>query len=172
MADREVEQIGARRQASLPCANSAAARALCLFGSALLAGCVAGAPPRISREQATREVEATERAFAKTMADRDHAAFTTFLADETVFFGSKEPLRGKAAVAGAWKRYYEKPEAPFSWAPERVEVLDSGNLALSTGPVHGPDGKLIATFNSIWRREPSGTWRIVFDKGSEVCEAK
>jgi len=138
---------------------------------ALLAGCTA-APPKISREQATREVEATERAFAKTMADRDHAAFSSFLADETVFFGGKEPLRGKAAVATAWKRYYDKPAAPFSWAPEHVEVLDSGTLALSTGPVRSPDGKVFATFNSIWRRESPGVWRIVFDKGSDVCEAK
>ena len=137
----------------------------------LLTACVS-APPHVSREQAQREVFATERAFAKTMADRDHAAFMTFLAEETVFFGGKEPLRGKAQVAAAWKRYYEKPAAPFSWEPARVEVLDSGTLALSTGPVHGPDGKIIATFNSIWRREPSGAWRIVFDKGSEVCDGK
>jgi ketosteroid isomerase-like protein len=137
----------------------------------LLAGCAA-APQKISREQATREVEATERAFAKTMADRDHAAFTTFLADEAVFFGGKEPLRGKVAVAAAWKGFFAKPAAPFSWAPEHVEVLDSGTLALSTGPVRDPDGKIFATFNSIWRREPSGAWRIVFDKGSDVCEAK
>ncbi len=137
----------------------------------LLTACVS-APPHISREQAQHEVEATERAFAKTMADRDHAAFTTFLAEETVFFGDKEALRGKAQVAAAWKPYYEKPAAPFSWEPAQVEVLDSGTLALSTGPVHGPDGKIIATFISIWRREPSGAWRIVFDKGSEVCDGK
>ena len=53
-----------------------------------LAGCVA-AQPKIPRDQARREVEATERAFARTMADRDHAAFTNFLADEAVFFGGK-----------------------------------------------------------------------------------
>lgn len=136
----------------------------------LLAGC-AVAPSKVSREQATNEVMATERAFAKTMADRDHAAFTRFLADEAVFFGGKEPLRGKAAVAAAWKKFYEKPAAPFSWEPAHVEVLDSGALALSTGPVHDADGKVIATFNSIWRREADGRWRIVFDKGSEVCAA-
>ena len=143
-----------------------------LLVTSLIAGCAVVPAPRISRDDATREVLATEHAFAKTMADRDHAAFTTFLAEETVFFGDKEALRGKAQVAAAWKPYYEKPAAPFSWEPAQVEVLDSGTLALSTGPVHGPDGKIIATFNSIWRREPSGAWRIVFDKGSEVCDGK
>lgn len=72
-------------------------------------------------------------------------------------------------MAAGWKRYFEKPAAPFSWEPAQVEVLDSGQLALSTGPVRSPDGKIIATFNSIWQRQPSGAWRIVFDKGSEVC---
>jgi ketosteroid isomerase-like protein len=136
-----------------------------------LSACAA-APPKISHDQATREVFATERAFAKTMADRDFAAFQTFLADETVFFGGKEALRGKAAVAAKWKSFYDKPAAPFAWEPATVEVLDSSTLALSTGPVRNAAGKTIATFNSIWRREASGQWRIVFDKGSEVCDAK
>jgi len=48
-------------------------------------------------------------------------------------------------------------------------VLDSGTLALSSGPVFDPDGKQIATFNSIWRLEAPGQWRIVFDKGSAAC---
>jgi ketosteroid isomerase-like protein len=136
-----------------------------------LAGCAASSP-KVSRDEATIEVLATERAFAKTMADRDHAAFVRFLADETVFFNGAEPQRGKDVVAAAWKPYFAKPAAPFSWEPARVEVLDSGTLALSTGPVRSPDGKIIATFNSIWRRESPGVWRIVFDKGADVCEAK
>ncbi|MBS0514137.1 MAG: nuclear transport factor 2 family protein [Proteobacteria bacterium] len=134
----------------------------------LLAGC-AGMAPNVPHEQARREVEAAERAFAKTMADRNHAAFAAFLAEDAIFFGGKQPQRGKAEVAAGWKQYFEKPAAPFSWEPAQVEVLDSGQLALSTGPVRSPDGKIIATFNSIWQRQPSGAWRIVFDKGSEVC---
>jgi ketosteroid isomerase-like protein len=110
-------------------------------------------------------VRARERAFAKTMADRDHAAFQTFLADEAVFFGRTGPTRGKAAVAADWKPLFEKPAAPFSWEPETVEVLDSGTLAISSGPVKRPDGTPSGTFNSIWRREQDGVWRVVFDKG-------
>ena len=73
----------------------------------LLTACVS-APPHVSREQAQHEVEATERAFAKTMADRDHAAFTTFLAEETVFFGDKEALHGKAQVAASMEALLRK----------------------------------------------------------------
>ena len=129
----------------------------------------ASAPPTPSPESLREEVLATERAFAKTMADRDHAAFRTFLAAETVFFSGEKPLRGAEAVAAWWKKYYEGKDAPFSWEPGQVEVLDSGTLALSTGPVRDPSGRVTGTFTSIWRREGPGTWRIVFDKGNPVC---
>jgi ketosteroid isomerase-like protein len=133
----------------------------------LLAACATIARPDVTELQ--QQVTATERAFAKTMADRDHAAFASFLSEETVFFSGPKPLHGKQAVAAWWKRFYEKPQAPFSWEPQEVEVLESGALALSTGPVRDPQGKVIATFTSIWRLEAPGTWRIIFDKGNDVC---
>ena len=120
--------------------------------------------------QLRQQVENTERAFAATMADRDHESFTSFLSDEAVFFSGETPLRGKQQVADAWKAYFEEPEAPFSWEPQQVEVLDSGTLALSSGPVSDPGGKMIARFTSIWRLEASGNWRIIFDKGNRACD--
>ncbi len=136
--------------------------------AALVLGCSSG-QPLPDRESLRRQVIETEQAFAATMAKRDHAAFTTFLSQEAVFFSGPQPLRGAGQVAAWWKRYYEGAEAPFSWAPDRVEVLDSGTLALSTGPVHDPGGKLTGTFTSIWRLEAPGRWRIIFDKGCPVC---
>ncbi len=117
-------------------------------------------------EQQVRDVET---AFAKTMADRDHDAFTALLAGEVIFV-SRATARGREQVATQWQKFYEGPEAPFSWQPETVEILDSGTLALSTGPVHDAGGKLISRFTSIWRQEAPGEWRIVFDKGQQVCE--
>src|SRR5438067_13688707 len=87
-----------------------------------------------SNAELKEEVRNTERAFAKTMADRDHAAFITFLSEETVFFSANGVMRGARQVAAGWKRFYDGVKAPFSWDPEQVEVLDSGTLALSSGP--------------------------------------
>lgn len=125
--------------------------------------------PGGAREALQQQVRDVETAFAKTMADRDHDAFSTFLADEAVFV-SAATARGRDQVAAQWQRFFESPEAPFSWQPETVEVLDSGTLALSTGPVHDAGGQLISRFSSIWRQEAPGEWRIVFDKGEQVCE--
>lgn len=138
-----------------------------LMLSTLLASCV-GVPTRYSDIQ--QQVIDTEAAFAQTMADRSFSRFQTFLSDETIFFGSKGAIRGKAAVAEKWKQFFVDDAAPFSWKPETVEVLDSGTLALSSGPVLDPSGKRIGEFNSIWRLEAPNTWRIVFDKGCEVCD--
>jgi ketosteroid isomerase-like protein len=117
------------------------------------------------------EVEATERAFAQTMAGRDFEGFQTFLSEEAVFFSGPAPLRGKEAVAAGWSGFFVGPEAPFSWEPNAVEVLPSGSLALSTGPVRDAQGRIVATFTSIWRRDESGAWKIVFDRGCDACAA-
>lgn len=137
---------------------------------ALLATASAAAPP--ANADLKKQVADTERAFAATMKARDHAAFSKFLSDEAVFFMGAAPLHGKQAVATAWQRFYDKPAAPFSWEPDEVEVLASGTLAISSGPVYDPGGKLISRFSSIWRQEAPGQWRIVFDRGVEVCDCK
>lgn len=116
-----------------------------------------------------QQVIAAERAFAQTMADRDLAAFASFLADDAIFLSGGVTLRGKAAVLNGWQPYYQSAQAPFSWQPETVEVQASGVLALSTGPVRDPNGVVVAQFSSIWRQEAPGVWRIVFDKGNPVC---
>ncbi|WP_229414430.1 YybH family protein [Zemynaea arenosa] len=129
----------------------------------------ADAAPAKSNAELVKEVTEVEKAFAATMKARDFAAFVDFLADDTVFGGVRRQQVGKDAVATQWKNFYKEPAAPFSWEPDSVIVLPSGTLAKSSGPVYSPDGKLISRFNSIWRREPSGKWKIVFDEGSSIC---
>jgi ketosteroid isomerase-like protein len=116
------------------------------------------------------EVSAAETAFAQSMAERDFARFGSFVADDAVFLGGGKPQRGKAAVLAAWQRFFQGPQAPFSWRPALVAVLPSGGLAQSTGPVFAPGGQLIGHFYSTWRREPDGRWRVVLDNGYDACE--
>lgn len=133
-------------------------------GVGIWAGPVARASAQETPTTLQRQVMAAERAFAKTMADRDEAAFAAFVSEEGVFYGQRI-LRGRQQVADGWKPYFQGQTAPFSWEPEHVEVLPSGTLALSSGPVYDPQGKRVGTFNSVWRLEADGRWRVVFDKG-------
>jgi ketosteroid isomerase-like protein len=134
----------------------------------VLAGCRTVQVP--AHGDLEKQVSATELAFAQTMADRNIGAFGDFISDEAVFFSENGAIRGRENIVKRWKSFFDGKTAPFSWSPDHVEALDSGQLALSTGPVLDANGKLIARFNSIWRREPTGRWKIVFDKGCEVCQ--
>jgi ketosteroid isomerase-like protein len=121
-----------------------------------------------NRDSLAQQVRESERAFAATMAARDLRAFGTYVSDEALFYGPTV-LRGREAIVAGWARFFQGEAAPFSWEPASVEVLESGTLALSSGPVRDPAGKIVGTFNSIWRREGDGRWRVVFDKGCDVC---
>lgn len=139
-----------------------------LFGRCCLVAAALAVPPGVSAQHtaAVAEVEAHELAFAKTMADRDLAAFLTFISPEAVFFSGEQPLRGRDAIERGWAPFFDGPDAPFSWRPDVVEVLESGDLALTSGPVMDPGGTEVGRFNTVWRRNPVGEWRVVFDKGS------
>ena len=124
------------------------------------------APALTRNAELERQVADTERAFAKTMADRDHAAFVDVplrrgdllhRADAAASARRRSPRGGSASTNG--------PQAPFSWEPTEVVVLASGNLALSSGPVRDPSGKIVATFTSIWRQEAPGVWRVDLRQG-------
>ena len=135
----------------------------------ILSGCATKGPPQSPAAAGAEEaVRSAELSFAQAMADRDFDAFVGHLSAEAVFFGDGKVRHGRAEVAAAWKPLFSAQKAPFSWAPDHVEVLASGKLALSTGPVTVND-RIVGRFNSIWRLEAPHTWRIVFDKGEPVC---
>jgi len=137
--------------------------AVCIAATAIVMARGARVVPGDLRQQ----VLAAERGFAATMARRDFEAFTDYLSREAVFMSPDGAQRGKDAVARAWRGYFDRPGAPFSWEPGEVEVLASGTLAFSSGPVRDAAGKEIGRFNSVWRLEGPGTWRVVFDRGCD-----
>jgi len=124
--------------------------------------------PVLSQNQSSalkHDVFVAESSFAASMAERNFEAFGSHVSPEAIFFGDTTVMRGKAAVLRSWRRFFEKPDPPFSWKPDVIEVLPSGMLALSSGPVFDPRGQQVGTFSSIWRRERDGRWLIIFDKG-------
>ena len=99
--------------------------------SALLLAACASTPPHaapVDVAALAEEVRAAETAFAKSMADRDAAAFASFLADDAIFVNGTKPTRGKAAIAADWSRFFVGP-APFTWRPETVVVLNPSSEA-------------------------------------------
>ena len=133
--------------------------------SALTSAALISALPCHAQSVLKRQVFAAESSFAASMAKRDLEAFASHISPEAIFFGDTTVMRGKRAVIDGWRGFFVDPAAPFSWKPDVIEVLPSGNLAISNGPVFDPSGKKVGSFSSIWRREADGSWQIIFDKG-------
>jgi ketosteroid isomerase-like protein len=128
-------------------------------------GILPSGPASAAADSPRDQVWAAEVAFARSMADRNAQAFAEFIADEAVFFAGTTPLRGKAKVIEGWAGYFADKEAPFSWAPDQVEVLASGTLALSTGLVRDPRRQDDRPLQLDLAPRGPNRWRVVFDKG-------
>src|SRR5436190_21712163 len=81
------------------------------------------------------DVRNAELAFAKAFADRDQAKFFSFVLDDASFLGPGGTLGGKQAIIERWSRFFGTPQAPFSWAPDRVAVNAAGTTGLTAGGV-------------------------------------
>jgi len=60
-------------------------------------------------------------------------------------------------------------QAPFSWEPEQVQVLDSGTLALSTGCAR-PVRQARRNLQLHLAPRAGGKWKIVIDNGCPRCD--
>lgn len=134
------------------------------------------APPPVDRVALTEEVRATELAFAKTVVDDDIEKWATFIDSEAVFISGMNVTRGRVAVIESWKGSFGPGRPYFEWHPEVVELSPDATFALSRGPwtirTTGKKGKVKETkgvFNSIWRRQLDGSWKVVFDAGCPTC---
>lgn len=119
------------------------------------------------------QVRCAEIAFSRSAEDRDHAAFTALVHPDARFSGGAGVLRGREAVAEGWLVFFSEEGPSIRWTPDSVEVLESGDLALSQGPyevrMKDPEGNEILTggrFMSVWQRQEDGRWLVVFDAGT------
>jgi len=153
-----------------------------LAACALLAGQPAAADESAaldaaSRERLTEQVRRAELAFAATVAQKRPQEFAAMVAVDAVFLGARgEVARGRDEVVAAWQGLFAVDAPEFRWHPEIVELSGDGTLGLTRGPwtMRGRDaeGRPIergGTFTSIWRRQPDGSWRVVFDAGCSGC---
>jgi len=113
---------------------------------------------------AIEEVRQAEIGFAKAFADRDKVKFFSYVADDAVFMGANNTLRGKQQVIERWSRFFDNvPVAPFSWGPERVEIAAGGKIGFSMGPIYDAQLNHAGFYSSVWQKQGDGTWKVVID---------
>lgn len=94
-------------------------------------------------------------------------AFLKFFDDSAKVFERGQILNGKEV----W-RQRKMDSMELKWYPEFAEVAGSGDFGYTTGPTEfrlkkgsgKPDHK--GYFNSIWRKNSSGEWKVVLDMGT------
>jgi len=125
----------------------------------------------------TDDVRCTEVAFSQSVENQDIDAFTSFIDLDARFVGNSV-ARGPSEVTTAWSVFFSDGGPRIKWRPQIVEVLEDGTLALSRGPYRmitrdddGNTSEHWGTFNSVWRKQNDGTWKVVFDAGSSSAEA-
>ncbi|MDA0705262.1 MAG: nuclear transport factor 2 family protein [Proteobacteria bacterium] len=119
------------------------------------------------------EVRCREIGFSRAAESRDAELFATYIDPDARFIGNSA-LRGPVAVASAWAMFFAADGPSIKWRPQFVEILDDGTLALTRGPYRlvmtdeqGVKTEHWGTFNSVWRIQADGSWKVVFDAGSD-----
>ena len=115
---------------------------------------------------------ASERAFAAMSAAKGmKEAFLTYLAEQSVVF--------RPTAMDGRKVWEAKPPstATLLWEPSFAEVSSAGDLGYTTGPweLHPPadssgtpappERYLYGHFDSVWKKQRGGAWRVVADIG-------
>lgn len=143
-------------------------KSLVIIAGCLLAGCAFA--------DVANDVRCQEIGFSKSAEQRDMNAFRAFI-DADARFVSNSTLRGVDNIVEAWSVFFADDGPTIKWRPQIVEVLENGRLALSRGPyrvnskdAEGNPVENWGTFNSVWRLNDDGQWRVVFDAGSPAAD--
>ena len=119
-----------------------------------------------------QDVRCREIGFSKSVELQDRETFASYIDPDARFVGGKVD-RGRDVITEAWAVFFTGDLPSIKWRPQIVEVLESGNLALSRGPYqiidkdeNGETREGWGTFNSVWRLDADGEWLVVFDAGS------
>ena len=125
-----------------------------------------------ANEALRHAVTCAEIDFALSVEHGDERAFAEFIHPDARFIGGGIS-RGREAVLSTWAPFFDDGGPRLIWRPMIVEVLESGDLALSRGPYrlqttdeNGVAIEVWGTFNSTWQRQSDGRWQVIFDAGS------
>jgi ketosteroid isomerase-like protein len=132
----------------------------------------AGCSGRKSIEKEEALLMEIDRAFSALSVEKGrHEAFDRFMADDAVIFRDGEhPYEGRDAI----RELLSRSGGTLRWEPYFADVSLSGDLGYTLGTYEfayvdeiGVEQISYGYYVSIWKREPGGHWRYVFDSGIE-----
>ena len=118
------------------------------------------------------EILQTEQEFVDMAAKEGiPAAFSEYAAPDVVISRGEALIKGKRALEIYYQNQYSSPEKiTLTWKPDFVEVSSSGDLAYTYGSylsvrtdTLGLKTSTSGIFHTVWKRQPNGKWRFVWD---------
>jgi len=117
-----------------------------------------------------------DRDFARVTAERGLDGWMSFYADDAVRIPqnlSGPPVQGLEAVRKFDARLFADPAVSLAWEPTDAGLYRGGALGFTRGrsEVRRRDAAGATTvvgrgrYLTIWRREPSGQWKVILDTG-------
>lgn len=121
------------------------------------------------------ELLEADRAFAKATAERGLDGWMSFMADDIA--KARRPgeklLVGKDTIRQNDERIFANPGQKLVWEPVDAHLFADGKHGVTSGRykmVVDENGKekILSQGGYItwWRKEPDGTWKVIFDTGS------
>jgi uncharacterized protein (TIGR02246 family) len=147
----------------------------------LLTGCnTAPSPPSAPAVDISAEktkIRDLETAWAAAAAAKDLDKTVSFYADDAILMApGSPPAKSKDAIRTSWKQLYDS--AKLTFAPDRIEVSASGDLATTQGSytmtmVNPKTKKPIedkGSYLTVYKKQADGNWKAVEDtNASEVA---
>ena len=123
-----------------------------------------------SAKMVKQEILATEAAFdSLATVEGIKYAFLAYADKEAVISRNNKLYKGKEAIAN----YFDSQaltKVQLHWRPEFVEVAQAGDLAYTYGKYTfsavDSAGEIINSsgiFHTVWKRQPDGSWKFVWD---------
>jgi len=125
-----------------------------------------------STEKWKNEILETEHNFA-AMAENEgiRKAFLTYAAEDAVLMRGNILVTGKKDITGFFENQsFDDKETSLKWKPDFVDVAASGDLGYTYGRYifsytdsTGTKRENTGIFHTVWKRQPDGAWRFVWD---------
>jgi ketosteroid isomerase-like protein len=147
-----------------------------LVSVALAVASIGAQTPAPNLQAAADQIVKSDAAFAQSVAEKDRTKFLSFIAEATTFNGgATNELHGRDAVMKAWGDFFAPDGPTLSWTPTKGEVIGAGDVGYTTGrsvfrqkDASGKVTERRGQYVTIWRKQPDGSWKVVFDTGSTL----
>lgn len=121
--------------------------------------------------KAKTEIEQAEKDFDKMAAEKGIAEAFWFFADSNAVIkrGNDSLIHGKEGIRNFYSGDFYK-KATVTWSPDFVDASASGDMGYTYGKYtwRSTDsmGKVLEAkgiFHTVWKKQPDGSWKYVWD---------